>query len=156
MSGDKRLDELEKAVEQLQQNDELRKRSRRLWIMISAVSVISAFIISFAVSCDMSSLFDDIPPFDDDNPVIINPPEEEKPDNSYDIAEGEGVTILGFAPEYAVVSDTGELTIYGENSMFAVPGESVQLPDGTVIDFQVTTLAVQVIVEGEIVMIFRK
>lgn len=156
MSGDKRLDELEKAVEQLQQNDELRKRSRRLWIMISAVSVISAFIISFAVSCDMSSLFDDIPPFDDDNPVIINPSEEEKPDNSYDIAEGEGITILGFAPEYAVVSDTGELTIYGENSMFAVSGESVQLPDGTVIDFQVTTLAVQVIVEGEIVMIFRK
>lgn len=163
MSDDKRLDELEKTVSQLVRDGEARKkekkvsvRNRKLWLMISLVLVVSAVIISFTVSCDMSSLFDDIPPFDNDNPVIINPSEEEKPDNSYDIAKGEGVTILGFAPEYAVVSDTGELTIYGENSMFAVPGESVQLPDGTVIDFQVTTLAVQVIVDGEIVMIFRK
>ena len=163
MSDDKRLDELEKTVAQLVRNDEawkkeknVRERSRKLLLMVFSVLVGSAVIISFTVSCDMSSLFDDIPPFDNDNPVIINPSEEEKPDDSYEIAEGKGVTILGFAPEYAVVSDTGELTIYGEDSMFAVPGERVQLPDGTVIDFQVTTLTVQVIVDGEIIMIFRK
>ena len=69
MSDDKRLDELEKTVSQLVRDGEARKkekkvseRNRKLWLMISLVLVVSAVIISFTVSCDMSSLFDDIPP----------------------------------------------------------------------------------------------
>ena len=67
MSDDKRLDELEKTVSQLVRDDEARKkekkvseRNRKLWLMISLVLVVSAVIISFTVSCDMSSLLSDI------------------------------------------------------------------------------------------------
>lgn len=153
MSEDNRLDELEKA---LQHSNERRKRSRRLWLVISAVSIISAFIITFAVSCDISSIFDGIPPISDNNIENINPYEDVNLSDKYVISEGKGVTVLGFEQEYAVVSDNGEITIYGDDSILVVTGNMVHMPDGTIIDFKVSPVSIQVLVNGAIAMIFRR
>ena len=86
----------------------------------------------------------------------INPSEDVNLSDKYVISEGKGVTVLGFEPEYAVVSDNGEITIYGDDSMLVVTGNMVHMPDGTIIDFKVSPVSIQVLVNGAIAMIFRR